>query len=160
MYLADYETLVVLMNFLGQHPAAYFNFSSELLVELRKRTDTNAYYVNASFNGQELLLPGTCQRHAKCEFKSFVTLAKDTSFYGNLEGYRDVCGVSEEDYQTTLVEEWIRSFPRDVEYMSFSYWNVLWWYLILMVCCSYLVYKWVKDDIQKSRKMLGRRRKP
>ena len=44
-------------------------------------------------NGVELILPAACQGFKKCEFQSFVTLAKEISYYGTDDfDYNAVCG--------------------------------------------------------------------
>lgn len=70
-------------------------YASTILIELNK-IDSD-YYVNVSYNGVELILPANCQGERKCLYKNFIGLAKEKSYYSDLDGYREKCGISGED---------------------------------------------------------------
>ena len=113
------------------------NASSTILVELRKTVlegysvNDPTYYVNITINEEQVSIPGACQNYKKCIYSNFVNWAKAQSYYGDPDSFEKVCGLLPEDKYNFAMNDWVSSFPSDIQYVKHNYGRVMWAYTIL-----------------------------
>jgi len=147
-----------------QTTPSFIPYASQVVFDLNRFSSGN-YFINASFNGQPVQLPGPCNGSLYCSIDYFAVMAQAYSFYGNQQAYDQICGPSELVQYEQRMAEWQEQYDYAVgikKRVVLPFMRVLELYAVIMVITliSYCIYYNLKGrDLDRDRAFEEQRRK-
>lgn len=95
-YWSDHDdSIMEIANAFKNELADYPPFASQIIFELWRHGNisngTESYHVLMKINDKNVTLLNECNGEYVCPIESFAQLAKNVSFYGDMEGYQKLC---------------------------------------------------------------------